>query len=640
MKVIFKNNQKILNHIQFLRAISVIIVFFYHLNLRYFEYGFLGVDIFFVISGFVITSIIYQEIKITKKFNFYNFYTRRFKRIYPVLFFILTISLFLIIFFQPLDLFLGNLKVYFLSLLGISNFYYLFYKKDYFDNVFDDPFAHTWSLGVEEQFYVIFPLLLFCILRSNKYLKNILILSLLTFIGISFSIIFAENIKLIFYSPLLRFWEFLIGVLTFFLIKKIKFKYNYLSLSALLLLFFFILIPKNISLPNTILITCILTSIFILFYEKNENKLFNYIIENKPTIFLGNVSYSFYLWHLPVIYFYDLYFLQSLLRIPLLFFIIILLSFFSFTFIENRFRYSKINVSFNFTIIILGTTLLSIISIISIFAFKDSYNNYIKYKFKNFIYDLNYLENKINYSDRVVFYKININGNEIYRFCTETPPSSEINNLNSDNLRINCLKKGKNTNRIFFIEGDSHTANFIPMFNKININDSIYFNHKTNLFENDSFDYDLINRLEKNYNEVVYATNISNEKSLYRLIEIQKKLDKKIKILILGTVPYVNSNTNPLKCFIKNIDCEYDTSKDLNKRNLKSLNLKINELINNNLNFKHFNPYNLICPRRICKVFDKEKNLITHRDEIHLTIEGSYLMSEGFMKFYVKTFKN
>ena len=105
MKINKKNNQKILNHIQFLRGISVILVFFYHLNLSYFDYGFLGVDIFFVISGFVITSIISNEIKKTKKFDFYNFYTRRFKRIYPVLFFILTISFFFIIFLQPLELF-------------------------------------------------------------------------------------------------------------------------------------------------------------------------------------------------------------------------------------------------------------------------------------------------------------------------------------------------------------------------------------------------------------------------------------------------------------------------------------------------------------------------------------------------------
>ena len=100
-------------------------------------------------------------------------------------------------------------------------------------------------------------------------------------------------------------------------------------------------------------------------------------------LFLGNVSYSFYLWHLPVIYFYDLYFLQSLFRIPLLFLIITSLSCFSFTIIENKFRYSKFNISFNFRNITFGTILLSIILIINIFAFKDGYNSSIKYKFKN-----------------------------------------------------------------------------------------------------------------------------------------------------------------------------------------------------------------------------------------------------------------
>ena len=632
-----KKNKKILNNIQFLRGVSVILVFLYHLNLRYFDYGFLGVDIFFVISGFVITSIIYQEIEITKKFNFYNFYIRRFKRIYPVLFFILSISFFLVILFQPLDLFLNNLKVYLLSLLGVSNFYYLFLKKDYFDTIFDDPFAHTWSLGVEEQFYIFFPLFLFFLLKSNKYVKNTFIVSLLIFIGIIFSNIFENNIKLIFYLPLFRFWEFLIGTLTFFLAKKIQFKNNFLSLSSLLVLFFFILIPKSIYLPNTILITCILTSIFILFYKKNENKLFNYIIENKPMIFLGNISYSFYLWHLPIIYFYDLYFLQSFVRIPILFFIILILSYFSFRFVENKFRYSIIKINFNLKNIIFGTILLSMILTKTNLAFRDSYNSSLKHKLKKIIYDLNYLENKINYTDRVIFYKININGNEIYRFCTE---ASEIKKLNSHNLRINCLKKGKTNNRIFYIEGNSHTANFVPMFNEIDINDTIYYNHKTDPFEDVSFNYDLINKLQKKYNEVVYATNISDEKSLYRLIEIQKKIDKKIKILILGTVPYVNSSIEPLKCFIKNIDCEYDTSKDLNKRNLEKLTVKIKELINYNQNFDYFDPYKLICPSKICKVFDKKTNKITHRDESHLTIEGSSLMSEGFMKFYIKTYIN
>ena len=90
--------KKILNHIQFLRGFSVILVFFYHLKLEYFDYGFLGVDIFFVISGFVITSLIYREIESTNKFNFLNFYIKRFKRIFPVLFFVISLSLLFIVF--------------------------------------------------------------------------------------------------------------------------------------------------------------------------------------------------------------------------------------------------------------------------------------------------------------------------------------------------------------------------------------------------------------------------------------------------------------------------------------------------------------------------------------------------------------
>ena len=96
----------LLNHIQFLRGLSVLLVFFYHLKLNIFQYGFLGVDIFFVISGYVITSRIYKEYQNKRSFNFIKFYLKRIKRIYPVLIFILSSTFVFIIFFQPLDLFL------------------------------------------------------------------------------------------------------------------------------------------------------------------------------------------------------------------------------------------------------------------------------------------------------------------------------------------------------------------------------------------------------------------------------------------------------------------------------------------------------------------------------------------------------
>mgnify|MGYP001212951743 CR=1 FL=1 len=622
--------KKILNHIQFLRGFSVILVFFYHLKLQYFDYGFLGVDIFFVISGFVITSLIYSEIESTKKFNFLNFYIKRFKRIFPVLFFVISISLLFIVFFQPLDLFLNNLRVYFLSLIGISNFYYLFSKKNYFDTVFDDPFAHTWSLGVEEQFYIIFPLFLFLLLNIKSYFKFIFFIIFIIILGLSFSIFFQENIKLIFYSPLFRFWEFLVGTLTFFLSNKIKFKNNNLSLLILIILIIFILIPKNISLPIITIATCLLASIFILIYEKK--KIVNLIIENRLFIFLGNISYSFYLWHLPVIYFYDLYFLKSFLRVPLLFFLIVILSYFSFIYVENKFRYLKINVKFSLkNNVIIGITILSLVLLINIIAFKDSYESPLKYKFKNLVYHLNYLERKINYSDRVIFYKFNISGNQIYRFCTEEAKSFKSD---KNNLRIECLKKGKNENRIFYIVGNSHTANFIPMFNEIDINDSIYYSHKINPLEN--IDFVQINNLKKNYKNIIFTTNISDFESLDKLKNIQKKFNQDIKILILGAIPNVNNNIEPLKCLIRNVDCIYDTN--LNRKRIKFLNSKITQLINYNTNFNYFNPYNIICPNKICKVFDKEKNLITHRDASHLTSEGSILMKKKFMNFYNKTY--
>ena len=269
----------------------------------------------------------------------------------------------------------------------------------------------------------------------------------------------------------------------------------------------------------------------------------------------------------------------------------------------------------------------------NIVAFKDSYESPLKSKLKNLIYDLNYLEKKINYTERVVFYNFNIDGNQIYRFCIEEPKYLK---LNKNNLRINCLKEGKEDNRIFYIQGNSHTANFIPMFNNININDTIYFNHKRNILENINFDQ--INNLKRKYKEVVFTTNIRNLESLNKLINIQKNFDQDVKILILGATPSVDHKIKPLKCFIQNKDCEFDTH--LNRKNLKNVNTKIKQLINYNLNFNHFDPYNIICPDKFCKVYDKKKNLITHRDDSHLTKEGSMLMRESFLKFYKKTYKS
>ena len=117
------------NYIQSLRAFSVLIVFLYHLNFEIFSKGYLGVDIFFVISGYVISQRIYKDYALYKKILIKNFFIRRFKRIFPLLFFFILITLFFFIIFGPVTHFKSNLYTSFFSIIGISNLYFLSKKK-------------------------------------------------------------------------------------------------------------------------------------------------------------------------------------------------------------------------------------------------------------------------------------------------------------------------------------------------------------------------------------------------------------------------------------------------------------------------------------------------------------------------------
>ena len=628
-------NKKLINHIQFLRAISVLLVFFYHLELNFFEYGFIGVDIFFVISGYVIASRIHAEYFETKNFDFYNFFKKRIKRIYPVLFFIFSFSLVFIIFFQPLDLFLNNLKVYIFTILGVSNLYFLFSEKDYFGTVFEDPFGHSWSLGVEEQFYLIFPIFFVIVLRHIKQInKNIILISGIIIIGIIFLYLYSANKDLVFYSPLFRFWQFLLGALTFLFSKKITRKNFIISILVFFSLVTVILNGKIINDISLLLICSILSCLFIMFYKKNEYGKF--LFENKFLILLGNISYSFYLWHLPIIYFYNLYFDKNLFSIPLLFFFTLFLSFLTFTYIEEKFRNIKLNLDFTnrYIFVIISSVFIIMVSL-AFFSFQKSYDSNIKNNLKKFIYKLNYLESIKKYTDRTVFYKININENQIYRFCTSTAKDF---NLNKKKLKTQCLKEGAKPKKLFYLEGDSHTANFVPMMNAINFKDSFYFQHFTLPLK--KINYEKINALTIFYDEIIYTKHISNITDLNDLEFISKNFNDKVKILILGPIPNITNNTNPLKCFIKSVDCTYNSKIDIKNRKLDNYYNAISKILINQNKFYFYNPYKIICPQDNCYSYDSKKDILSHRDSSHLTIEGSILLKNDFNNFYNLNFNN
>lgn len=625
--------KKLINHIQFLRAISVLLVFFYHLKLDYFKYGFIGVDIFFIISGYVITEKIYNEYYKFKTFNFFKFYEKRIQRIYPVLLFILSLSFIFIIFFQPLDLFLVNLKVYIATIFGISNLYYLYSSKDYFDTVFDDPLAHSWSLGVEKQFYLLFPILFIGILKfTKKNNKSIAIIFFFLITGLILTYIFSNNAKLVFYSLIFRFWEFLFGTITFMIIKKIKTN-NFLASTSAFLLIIIITFNGNLFHNVTLVfLISILSSFFILLYS--ENKYGKIIFENKILTFIGNISYSFYLWHLPIIYFYDLYFIDTFFRVPFLLTLTIILSHLSYFYIEERFRYKKLNLNFNKKYIILVLTSLLLFLTLYFITLQKSYDSKLKEILKKFIYNLNYLENSKNFTERTVFYNRNINGKKIYEYCTETP--SKKYTLNKENLKIECLKIGENSNRIFYLEGNSHTANFIPIFNSTKFKDTFYYNNIS--YPVNKIDFNKINLLSEFYDEIIYTTHIDNVDQLKDIKKISVNFNDKVKILILGPVPNIQSNVNPLKCFIKSINCSYNSKIDFKERDLEKFYLNIDIILNNQNILYFYNPYKIICPKENCYTYNTSDNILTHRDSTHLTIEGALLLKNDFEIFYIKNF--
>ncbi|PIQ44311.1 MAG: acyltransferase [Gammaproteobacteria bacterium CG11_big_fil_rev_8_21_14_0_20_46_22] len=157
-------------HIDGLRALAVVSVLFLHLGFSLFSGGYVGVDIFFVISGFLITNIIVKELENRGKFCFINFYTRRANRILPALVFILALSFLL----SAWLLNLAKFKIYGGSLataaISFSNVF--FYKQAGYFDIFSQssPLLHTWSLGVEEQFYIFWPIGLLIVSKRNRKL--------------------------------------------------------------------------------------------------------------------------------------------------------------------------------------------------------------------------------------------------------------------------------------------------------------------------------------------------------------------------------------------------------------------------------------------------------------------------------------
>lgn len=286
-----------------LRAIAICGVILYHNLPDVVTGGFLGVDIFFVISGFLISSIIYKEVD-QGIFNLANFWERRIRRIYPVLLSLIIITLILTYFiYLPIDFQSVGRSVVSLSLAASNVYFWL--KTDYFGPTAEsNPLLHTWSLSVEVQFYFLFP---FLILGVKKLGQKYLMVTLFTLLSISMLLhIFAKSDEFATAFFLLphRAWELLIGcLLATNLIGNScrsvnRFFLEGLTAIGLLLIlssFFFLQGSRNYPL-TTNLIPCVGTALIIL-SNTGRLTLLGKTFTLKPISYIGKISYSLYIWH-------------------------------------------------------------------------------------------------------------------------------------------------------------------------------------------------------------------------------------------------------------------------------------------------------------------------------------------------------
>jgi peptidoglycan/LPS O-acetylase OafA/YrhL len=289
-----------------LRAIAVLSVVLFHLGIDSVSGGFIGVDVFFTISGYLITGIILRDIE-AGQFSILRFWQRRARRILPALFAVITACLvvsWFVLFPVEMRLFADSLRA---TLFFASNF--LFWSETgYFDLASElKPLLHTWSLAVEEQFYLVIPWLLLLSHRAGKLALRIIFLLLFALSFIAAVRWVATDIELAFYWPHTRAWELLLGsLLAMGLVPKTQQRWLRESLLAAGvggIVWASMQFSAVTPFPGAAaLFPCLGAAIII--YAANSGPTFGgRLLGSRPMVFVGLISYSLYLWHWPIIVF-------------------------------------------------------------------------------------------------------------------------------------------------------------------------------------------------------------------------------------------------------------------------------------------------------------------------------------------------
>ncbi|MEH6559630.1 MAG: acyltransferase family protein [Oceanicoccus sp.] len=298
-----------------LRAVAVVPVILFHLGLSWISGGFLGVDVFFVVSGYLITSILIKESDKRVSEYFYDFYMRRMRRIFPALFTMILVTL-LVSYFVLLPSELLELARSALSAVGFFSNIFFYFGTGYFDGPAENmPLLHTWTLGVEEQFYIMWPVIILFLAKKSLIQRSSLIAVL--FLASLYSSVYytSENASLAFYNLPFRLYEFLLGAALpimfnddFYARLRARFIPAILQVFGLGLIgYSMVTFSSDDKFPGWLaLLPALGTSLFIIGVRSSSGYRLN-PMKSSLMVGIGKISFSLYLWHWPIIVFYSIY---------------------------------------------------------------------------------------------------------------------------------------------------------------------------------------------------------------------------------------------------------------------------------------------------------------------------------------------
>ena len=618
-----------------LRAIAVFSVIFYHAQLTLFDYkifegGFIGVDIFFVISGYLISKLILKELEATGKFSFRYFYERRARRILPALILVIMVSLPLGWVYLLPGSFIEFIKSILYSLGFTSNFYFHFSGLQYgTEDGLLKPLLHTWSLSVEEQFYIFFPIILIVI--YNFFRKYLLTFLLLGFVS---SLLIAEwssrnYPSASFYFLHTRIWELIAGsLLAYFEIsgKRLtnSYRLNFILpfIGILLIGYSVIFFNDRIFHPSFYTVLPVLGACLIIWFS-NKDEIITKILSTKIFVSIGLISYSMYLWHYPIFAFARMK-SNAVSQYDKFEWIIltILLSIISYFFIEKFFR----NQTTNFLKILSIFLLTIIIFFSSIFIIYKSKHSF---KITNII--------KKNISEKGFFLR-----NDHYKFRKAYSPSNFMNTpTKTKKVLVIGNSAAEDLFKIFYLNKELFNEyNFDLISPKIRDRNSVYqLSCLKELIIEDvtrckgyEFTENILEQFTKS--EIIILSTLWTEEdilSLENLIPLIKSKNK--KVILVSQQMYMKIYTsykfNPLDHYV-HINKKFPNKEDLEKIEKdvyndldKILNQRLLN-ISKQLSVPYLNIEEIQCNRNdeLCKLITPEGYKI-YWDAIHITEEGA-----------------